>query len=54
MNQEGPTNSHEVAFSQNIAPREEILFNDNSEEITMFDQRNFAINSLDFKQECGT
>jgi hypothetical protein len=28
MNQPGPTNTHEVTFSQNIKPREEILFND--------------------------
>jgi len=54
MNQTGPTNSHEVAFSQNIAPREEILFNDSPEEITMIDQRNYAITVPEFKIAMGT
>ena len=54
MNQPGPTNTHEVTFSQNIKAREEILFNDSPEEITMIDQRNFAISAPDFKVAMGT
>ena len=33
---------------------EEILFNDKAEEITWFDQRNFAINTPEFKTIMGT
>jgi len=54
MNQSGPTNTHEVSFVQNIRSREEILFNDKPEEITMFDQRNFAIATPEFRTEMGT
>jgi len=54
MNQSGPTNSHDVSFSQNVRPREEILFNDSVEEITMFDQRNSAISLPEFKVTMGT
>ena len=54
INHSGPTNTHEVAFSQNVKPREEILFNDNVEEITMIDQRNFAISVPEFKVIMGT
>lgn len=54
MNQSGPVNTHEVTFSQNISPREEILFNDSPQEITMIDQRNFAISQPEFKVAMGT
>lgn len=54
MIQNGPTNTHTVSFCQNIRSREEILFNDKAEEITWFDQRNFAINTPEFKTIMGT
>jgi len=54
MNQPGPNNGHIVSFSQNIKPVEEILFNDSPQEITMLDQRNFALSTPEFKIEMGT
>jgi len=49
MNQPGSVNSHKISFSQNVPPREEILFNDSPQEITMIDQRNYAISSPELK-----
>lgn len=54
MNQPGAVNEHKIAFSQNIPPREEILFNDSQQEITMIDQRNYAISSPEMKVDLGT